>query len=65
VLEHAVEIDPNWADTRYFLGRAYSAIGKREEARREFAAAQKLSAEGRAKLEENVGKQKPRRKTKP
>ena len=54
VLERAVKLDPNWPDARALLGRAYMIVGRREDAKREFAAAQRLSDEARKKLEEKV-----------
>ncbi len=59
VLERAVKLDPAWPDGHVLLGRAYQAAGKKNEARQEFATAQRLSSEERKRLEEKFGKQKP------
>jgi hypothetical protein len=45
------------------LGRAYMLAGKREEARKEFAAAQKLSEDERKRLEEKVSGSKSKKPT--
>ena len=54
VLERAVKLDPNWPDGHVLLGRAYSKVGRREDARKEFAIAQSLSSEERKRLEKEV-----------
>ena len=61
VLERAVKIDPNYPDVRVLLGRAYMAAGRREDAQKEFAAAQRLSEDERRRLEEKVSGQKPKK----
>jgi len=58
VLEHAVNLDPSWPDGHVLLGRAYMAIGRRDDAKKEFDTAQKLSREGRKRIEEKVGRPK-------
>ena len=59
LLEQVVALDPTWPDGFALLGRAYTRAGKREEAKKAFATAQKLSAEERQRLERAVTKPKP------
>jgi Flp pilus assembly protein TadD len=60
ILEKAIRLDPKWPDGHVLLGRAYQAAGRREEAKNEFAIAQKLSNEERKRLEEKVKASKPK-----
>jgi predicted Zn-dependent protease len=56
LLERATTLDPTWPNAFALLGRAYTRAGKREEAQKAFATAQKLSAEERKRLEGAVSK---------
>ena len=56
LLERATTLDPKWPNAFALLGRAYTRAGKREEAKKAFATAQKLSAEERKRLEDAVSK---------
>jgi len=56
LLERATALDPTWPNAFALLGRAYTRAGKREEAKKAFATAQKLSAEERKRLEDAVSK---------
>jgi Flp pilus assembly protein TadD len=64
-LERAVRLAPGWPDARVLLGRAYMAAGRRDDAQREFAEAQRLSDEERARLEEKVSAPKTKKRKKP
>ena len=59
VLERAVKLDPAWPDGRVLLGRAYQAAGRADDARQQFAAAQRLSNEERKRLEQKLNNSKP------
>jgi Flp pilus assembly protein TadD len=59
LLERAIKLRPDWPDGRALLGRAYMATGRREEARREFEAAKRLSEGERRRLEEQVNQPRP------
>ena len=56
LLERAVALDPTWPQAFALLGRAYTRAGRREDAKKAFATAQKLSAEERKRLEDAVSK---------
>jgi cytochrome c-type biogenesis protein CcmH/NrfG len=58
VLERAVKVDPAWPQGFALLGRAYMLSGRRDDARRAFDAARRLSEEERKRLEEKVSKPK-------
>ena len=58
LLERAVALDPNWPQAFALLGRAYTRAGRREDAKKAFATAQRLSAEERKRLEGAVTKPK-------
>jgi tetratricopeptide (TPR) repeat protein len=44
-LETAVAGDPNDSEVHYFLGRAYQQLGRRQDAKREFAESQRLKGQ--------------------
>ncbi|MGC2399696.1 MAG: tetratricopeptide repeat protein [Acidobacteriaceae bacterium] len=50
-LQHALKMDPGNYTTHTLLGQAYRAMGKEEEAKREFAAASQIHASNQLKLE--------------
>jgi tetratricopeptide (TPR) repeat protein len=50
-LQHALKMDPGNYTTHTLLGQAYRAMGKEEDAKREFAAASQIHASNQLKLE--------------